>query len=287
MGPPIHPEGIFGLTPLGGLFVPNQADQHDDLFSTFKFLLSYRERGIPVFITRQQHRYTVFHTAAAYYRDDELYPRLVDMLFQSFEDRALLEAPANTPAKSTALQIAIGMYNPIAVKALVDTGVSLHDKDTADRTPLEYAVELLYRLVHRTDDGEDKERLDKLDRISTIVLLLSGKAGWPKEIEQFPKLLATFDEAEPLLKKMMCSEHQVAFMRHLERFILALIGEGYAAMLHTMLLHHMDLVRRISMKRLQPALRMDLEYRVIPYERFTNPAESFDRVKTKIPWCFN
>jgi ankyrin repeat protein/serine/threonine protein kinase len=286
-GASILKEGIFGATPLGELFVPSQANQHDDLFSTFKFLLSYRECGIPVFITRQQHRYTVFHTAAAHYRDDELYPRLVDALFQSFEDRDLLEAPANTPAKSTALQIAIAMYNPIVVKALVDAGVSLHDKDTVDRTPLDYAVGLLCRLVHKTDDGEDKERLDKLDRISTIVLLLSEKAGWPKAIEQFPKLLATFDEAEPLLKEMMCSEHQVAFMRHLERVILALIGEGYADMLHTMLLHHLDLVRRISMKRLQPALRMDLEYRVIPYERFTNPAESFDRVKKEVPWCFS
>lgn len=175
-GASILKEGIFGLTPLGELFVPGQANQHDDLFSTFKFLLSYRERGIPVFITRQQRKYTVFHTAAAYYRDDELYPRLVDTLFHSFEDRDLLEAPANTPAKSTALQIAIGMYNPIAVNA---------------------------------------------------------------------------------------------------------------GMLHTMSLHHLDLVRRISMKRLQPALRMDLEYRVIPYERFTNPAESFVRVNKEVPWCFS
>jgi hypothetical protein len=41
-----------------------------------------------------------------------------------------------------------------------------------------------YILVHKTNDGEGKERLDKLDRISTIVLLLSEKAGWPKAIEQ-------------------------------------------------------------------------------------------------------
>jgi ankyrin repeat protein/serine/threonine protein kinase len=175
-GASILEEGIFGVTPLGELFVPSQANQHDDLFSTFKFLLFYRERDIPVFITRHQHRYTVFHTAAAHYRDDELYPRMVGTLFQSFEDRDLLEAPANTPAKSTALQLAIGMYNPVVVKALVDAGVSLHDKDTVDRTLLDYAVELVYRLVHRTDDGEDKERLNKLDRISTIVLLLSEKA---------------------------------------------------------------------------------------------------------------
>ena len=286
-GASIMKEGIFGLTLLGELFVPNQANQHDDLFSTFKFLLSYRERGVPLFITRQQHRYTIFHTAAAHYRDDELYPRLIETLIESFGDQNLLEASANTPAKSTALQMAIGMYNPIAVKAFINAGVFLDGKDIEGRTPLDYAVYLLVRLVHRIDEGEDEERLDKLDRISIIILLLSEKQGWPKAIEKFPHLNAAFEEVDPLLKEMMCSEHQVAFARHLERVILAVIGKGYECMLPTMSLHHLDLVRRISMRRIQPALRMDLEYRVIPYLVFTNPSESFDAVKEKITWCFS
>jgi len=42
----------------------------------------------------------------------------------------LLQAPANTLAKSKTLQIAIGMHNPIVVNALVDAEGSLHDRDT-------------------------------------------------------------------------------------------------------------------------------------------------------------
>lgn len=284
-GASILEEGIFGVNFLGELFIPDQANQYDDLFATFKFLLSYQDRGIPMFITRQQHKYTVFHTAAAYPREEELYLRMVNMIFQNFGERELLEAQADTPAKSTALQIAISMYNPIVVKTLLGAGVNLHDKDVAGRTPLGYAMELLYKLVHERSQREDKERTHTLDQISEIILLLSEKSGWPDAIEQFPKLMDAFEEAEPLIKKMACSEHRVANMRHLEKIILSIIGEGYAPMLSTMSLHHLDLVRRISMKRLQPALTMDLEYRVLPHKNFTSPTSSFDGVKAKVPWC--
>jgi len=55
---------------------------------------------------------------------------------------------------------------------------------------LDYAIEVLYEIVHKADDGEANERLEKLDRISTIISLLSKKIGWPEAIEHFLQLFA-------------------------------------------------------------------------------------------------
>ena len=86
-GASVFKEGAFGVTPLGELLIPSQADQCGNLFPTFEFLLSYRGHGVQVFITRLQLKCTVFHIAAAYYCHHESYSKMADAIFKYFPDQ--------------------------------------------------------------------------------------------------------------------------------------------------------------------------------------------------------
>jgi hypothetical protein len=229
--------------------------------------------------------YSVWHTAAAFYSDNELYPKLIHELIQRVGEKHHIEAQTTTSAKSTALQTAVAMYNPVVVEALVNAGASIDGKDTANRTVLEYARQVHYKLVHGIDPSRGEERVTKLERITTIIVTLAKKAGWPGNLGFFQSVNRALDEADLLLQKMMLSEHQVAYMRKLETDILNTIGGSYANTLSQQGLDVMDLIRRVVMKRVKPALRMDLELRIFANADAPKPSASFDAVKSRIPWC--
>jgi hypothetical protein len=237
------------------------------------------------FITHKEFRYSALHAAAANYWEDEQYPRLLDMLLQYYGEPKFLEAQATTQSRPTALQMAISSYNPVAVKALVAAGARLTDADTEDRTPLEFAMEMLANMVYRQDLSRGEGKIDRVERITTIIVTLAEKCGWPTDYESFPELYAALDAADVLLKKLMRSEHQVANMPYIKQRIFAIVNAGYSKMFAKLKLDGLELIRRVVMRRLAPALRMDIEYRVMPRAGITIPSDSFEDVRKRIPWC--
>ncbi|KAH0538457.1 hypothetical protein FGG08_004955 [Glutinoglossum americanum] len=285
-GASIISEGIFGLTPIGELFLPGQSNQHDDLFATLKFLLSYDGRnGNSLFITSHELGYSVLHTAAAYYSPNASHAKLLDSLLQHFGMPEHLNAKAYTPAKSTAIQIAISSQNPTAVKAFVKAGALIEDKDLSNRTALDLAQETLKGLVSARDAATNSDKPSKIDRAIEIIIFLAEESSWPASLREFPTLRRALDHAEPLLHQMMLSIHQVAYMRKLEVETLGAIHGGMKEMLPYLELHGLEMVRYLVEKWGKPALRVDIEYRVLPNKEATNPSYSYEKVRENIPWC--
>ncbi|TVY83164.1 Heterokaryon incompatibility protein 6 OR allele [Lachnellula suecica] len=283
-GASITKEGIFGLTMMGELFEPSQSNQHDDLFSTSRFLLSYEGKdGVSLFITRKELQYTVLHTAAAYYSPDKVYEQLVDSLISHYGSKEHLEAEANTPSRSKALHIAIAMQNDIVVKALLAAGASADGLDYAGKSNLEVAKNAMKRLINDRTMTED-EKTPLLDRAASIVLLLAENAGWPGELVPLQDLMTALDQAMVLIKRMTLSEHQVTFMRHLETEVLQIVSEGIKDLMG-LDLESLNMVRRLIERKVRPVLRADLTFGVLANRSAVNPKGTLERVREKIPWC--
>ena len=289
-GASLAEEGRYGLTPLGEMFLRGVGQQYDDLLASFKFLLSYEDRGFPLFITGRQMKYSVLHTAAQLYTTDELYPILLDLALRRYNREEHLEAKANNPGKSTPLLTAIAMLNPTAVEALVGAGASLTGRDTEGRTPLKYALELHARILQGAYQGSGSDRDENLERIVSVILILFEKGGSSDQGKLrglgMAKLNTALDEAKPLLEKMKLSEHKVARMRSLERETMAAVSAGYHDTVANLGIEELDLLRRIVLKRVRPCLIMEIEFRIIPSRPSSDIVllSSYAEARNRIPW---
>lgn len=251
--------------------------------TTFRFILSYEDNN-SLFIVSPELDYTIFHIIAQCYSTSKQYPRLIDMVVQKYGSREHLEARANNPAKSTALFTAVAQLNPVVIEALVNAGASMTDTDSEGRTPLQYARVVHSKLICNVHSVSSGDKIEDLERITSIVIVLVEKGGRLEHID-IPRINAALDLAEPLLERMMCSEHKVAYMRHLEYSLMATVKSGYSDMIATLDIDGLDLVRRIVLRKVKPCLRMDLEYRVLPLSSDPSMPFEYEAVRERIPWC--
>ncbi|VUC34030.1 unnamed protein product [Clonostachys rosea] len=213
-----------------------------------RFILSYEDKDRSLFIVSPELNYTVLHIIAQCYSTSKLYPLLIDMIIQKYGSSEQLEARANNAAKSTALFTAVAQLNPIAVKALVKAGASMADTDSDGRTPLQYARVVHSKLIYNVHSVSSGDKIEDLERITSVIIVLVENGGCLEQID-IPKINAALDLAEPLVKRMMCSEHKVAYMRHLEDSLMATVSSGYADMIATLDIDGLDLIRRIVLRK--------------------------------------
>jgi ankyrin repeat protein len=287
-GEDITSHGVYGLTLLGELFRPGAADQHDDLFSTFKFLLSCESHsGTSLFITNHDVGYSVLHTAASYYSVGELYIKLVSTVLQHYGKSEHIEAKANNPGKSTALQTAVAMHNPVAVKALVEAGACTSDKDMSGQTPLDLARENVHRLFHAREGITAEEKEEKLDRATSVMLILAEKASWPGSLIRFPMVFDAIDSVQEDLRNMQLSIHMVSYMSELKTSVLETINTAMTGNLPNLKLEEREVCRRVIHRRVKPALRSCIEYHIFPSaDTLTDgpTQDTLNKVREKIPW---
>ncbi|CAH0019729.1 unnamed protein product [Clonostachys rhizophaga] len=256
--------------------------QGASLLEKGRFILSYEDNN-SLFIVSPELDYTIFHIIAQCYSPSKQYPRLIDMVIQKYGSREHLEVRANNPAKSTAVFTAVAQLNPIVVETLVNAGASMADTDSEGRTPLQYARVVHSKLIYNVHGVSSGNKIEDLERITSVIIILVEKGGRLEHID-IPKINAALDLAEPLLKRMMCSEHKVAYMRHLEDSLMATVKSGYSDMISTLDIDGLDLIRRIVLRKVKPCLRMDLEYRVLPLSSDASMPFEYEAVRERIPW---
>ncbi|KAH7085286.1 hypothetical protein BKA63DRAFT_14064 [Paraphoma chrysanthemicola] len=125
--------GLFGLTVLGQRFEQQLAKQHDDIYEAVKFLLEYNGPGEQsLFIVDPTNNQSVLHIAVAFpLADDARYRDVLRLLLSHFNKPEHLNAPAANASKSTPLQMAIAMRNPIAAAALIEAGADINIQDNS------------------------------------------------------------------------------------------------------------------------------------------------------------
>ncbi|CAG9944396.1 unnamed protein product [Clonostachys rosea f. rosea IK726] len=248
-----------------------------------RFILSY-EDNTSLFIVSPELDYTIFHIIAQCYSTSKQYPQLIDMVIQKYGSREQLEARANNPAKSTALFTAVAQLNPVVVEALINAGASMTETDSEGRTPLQYARVVHSKLIYDAHSVSSGDKIEDLERITSVIIVLVKKGDRLEHID-IPRIKAALDLAEPLLRRMMCSEHKVAYMRHLEDSLMATVKSSYSDMIATLDIDGLDLIRRIVLRKVKPCLRMDLEYRVLPLSSDASMPFEYEAVRERIPWC--
>lgn len=211
------------------------------------------------------------------------------MLLQYFHKPEQLDAKAQNPAKSTALQMAMWASNDVAVELLVDAGVDVNTKDWKGKTCLDIALEGLGTLVAGPVTGSREDHKQKIGRVVNIVRLLGQKTGWPGRLSGFHTLSRALMSAEPLVERMHRSAHQVSFMRQLEKDIFAIVGNGY-----TEIIKHGDMILNALLKHIveqwaKGAVRVDLDCGVVWHRglEVLEPSDSYETVRGAIPWCKN
>jgi ankyrin repeat protein len=85
---------------------------------------------------------SAFHVAAAHPTQDSTFRDLLGILLQHFNKPVQIDTRAKTPAKSTALQMAVSALNDVAVELLLKADADFRIRDPSNRSCLEVASKL-------------------------------------------------------------------------------------------------------------------------------------------------
>ncbi|KAK3316939.1 hypothetical protein B0H66DRAFT_307947 [Apodospora peruviana] len=276
-----------GVSPLGSLFFPVHARQVDDLPAALRLLLSLEPEGSDeLFIISDHSGASAIHVAALKYNPDPIARELLEILLAHYWKPEHLNAKImKSPTKSTPLQMATQVLNPVAVELLLKAGADYTELDFQGRTCLDLAYGSLEKLVYSKEEDDDS-RNDKFERVSIVVRLLAEKRSWPGVFAGFPLLFEVMETSEAIRDRMRQSIHRVRSMRKLENEISAALSTGYSTLLKTASLPILLLAKYIIEKWGKGTIHIDVEYRVLAKAEALN-ARSYDSLRDLNPWLLH
>ncbi|RYP83370.1 hypothetical protein DL770_005390 [Monosporascus sp. CRB-9-2] len=254
-------EGPFDVTPLGEIFLPQTANICDDLVATLRFILSFDGiDGRDLFISNETAGYSAIHVAASKPSQDPTYRSLLQILLEHFRGNDQLDARAKTPAKSTALQIAIAHANEAAVELLLGAGADMDIRDPTGRNCLEVAHDTLNDLFPTDTTRSSTQDAQKLANATKVVRLLAEKSSWPGELSAFLSFNDELKHAAPLVERMRRTNHTVSYMRKLEVDTLGAISGGVGKIMELCDLPYLAMAKQLIGEFGRGMIKGHLEY---------------------------
>jgi len=238
-----------------------------------------------LFIVDSTNNQSVLHIAVAFPLADETrYRDVLSLLLSHFNKPEHLNAPAGNASKTTPLQMAIAMRNPIAAAALIEAGADINIQDKTGSNVMDIARHAIATFIGKDVTAKPKNAEGELKRAFQTLSVLANWQPWPEEFRRNQQVKAALKEVTPLLNRMMQLSHQECYVLGLETKAFQLVANRVTEPVST--LDALEDIRQEINSIIQPCLYAEIAAYVTPNEEWArNPSSSYTSVRRRIPWC--
>lgn len=228
---------------------------------------------------------TVLHIAAAYPLSDEIrYRDLLKLLLSHFREPEHVDAQCRNANKTTPLQMAIAMRNPIAAAALIEAGANMDIQDPGGSNLMELARSTIVKFLGMDTASKPKDVEGELSRAFQTLSILASRKHWPDDFRVTHQIKKALEVGKPLLDRMMRLSHQECYLLGLETQAMQLVNSQIQEVPKT--LDGVENLRREVNSIIQPVLYAEIAAHISPGTKWASrQRDSYMAVRQRIPWC--